>query len=121
MSDPKTSNQVDLIVATPASDLSREEHADRKGGHTHGLKEAWVALWHTKSVDVDVMGKNFEQCIGQVNKIISHLKNETVLGWEAESVSVGFAVSAEGSIGIATVGAEASIEVTFTPKKQTKF
>jgi hypothetical protein len=116
MSQNNDENTIDLIVPIPARTQTSDRET-RAGGETQGLKEVFVALTGKKTVGVDSMKQDFEKCLEQVNKIISNLKTNTVLGWEADSVTVGLAVSAEGSIGIATVGAEATIEIEFVPRK----
>jgi hypothetical protein len=62
------------------------------------------------------IGENLNECMEQVQELLNQLRQKTIESWELDGVTVGFAISAEGSIGVATAGVEASLEVTFKPK-----
>jgi hypothetical protein len=49
----------------------------------------------------------------QVKNLLEQVPLKTLQGWDLDEISVSLAISAEGSVGIATAGAEASIEATF--------
>ena len=115
----KTGESITLIVMQPAGFDSTEE-ADRKGGETHAVKhfKDWVA--QKVSVDPDELRKNLEDAMERVGVMLAKLERDVVKGWALDSISVGLALSAEGSVGIATVGAETSIELGFAKAGEPK-
>ena len=90
---------------------------DRGGGQVHGLKEVVGHLIREKGVNRGKLSDNLQNCLGQVGSVLSSLGEGIAEGWELEGVSVGLAINAEGSVGIATVGVETAVEVNFTRKK----
>ncbi len=101
---------ITLIVGN----LPETEYTDRKGGQTQGLLQKLFG--HEKPVDLSKVKQNLDNSIAQISSVLSDLKKKAIDGWELESVSISLAVSAEGSIGVATAGVEAAIEVSFKPK-----
>ena len=102
----------DIRVSVPKSPIK-----DRKGGKTHGLKETVHHLFSKKPVDPETLKNNLQNCIEQVGSVLSNLGDSITEGWEFDGVSVGLAINAEGSVGIATVGVETTVEVNFKRKK----
>jgi hypothetical protein len=101
-----------IIAGQPATG----EFPDRKGGELNsGLIKKLVGF--EEKIDVDKIKTNLDDCLSGIGDVLSDLRQKAMAGWELESVTVSLAVSAEGSIGIATAGVEASIEVSFAPKK----
>ncbi len=49
----------------------------------------------------------------QVGDLLGRVKASTVAGFRLSSVEVGLAISAEGSVGFATAGVQASISLSF--------
>jgi hypothetical protein len=70
----------------------------------------------SKTIDIDTLKKNLDDTLSGVSQLFSDLQQKAVAGWELEVVTVSLSISAEGSIGIATAGVEAGIEVSFRPK-----
>ena len=64
---------------------------------------------------IDVLGENLEKCMTEISELLSKVHNHAIENWTIDGVTVGIALSAEGSIGIATAGVEASLEVSFKP------
>lgn len=95
-----------------------QERGDRSGGQTHrGVVEF---LWGTKAkpVSQEALKRSLEQCMAQIGDMLAEAKSQLKDGWEVGGVSVSLGVSGEGSIGIVTAGVQASIEVSFVPKKK---
>ena len=90
--------------------------ADRGGGEPHAMKGVAQKLFGAKPINPETIKANLSKALGQIEGIIAHVKNVPIANWEADSISVGLSVSAEGSIGIATAGVETTIEVSFRPK-----
>ncbi|QHE87604.1 Pepco domain-containing protein [Hydrogenophaga sp. BPS33] len=101
--------KIPLITLAPTSAAP----ADRLGGKTHGLVDR---LANTVEVDAEKLRKNLEEAITKLDGALAKLPQAVSKNWKIENISVGLSVSAEGSVGIATAGVEASIEVTFSPK-----
>lgn len=99
---------VTLIV--PANSVPAT--GDRGGGQTHSLQSI-VRNVTSKAVSEETLRSGLESALKQVRTVVANLHSQAVEGWQVESLSVSLAVTAEGSVGVATVGAEASIEVTF--------
>jgi hypothetical protein len=52
-----------------------------------------------------------------MKQVFADLKRPSIDGWKVEHINVGLSISAEGSVGVATAGVEASIEIGFAPEK----
>ena len=57
-----------------------------------------------------------EELQGKIATVVTSLTQSVAQNAELDEVSVGLAVSIDGDIGIASAGAEASIELTFKVK-----
>ena len=90
-----------------------------EAGTRHGMKEAAQAirssLTFTRPV-VDVQA-DLERVVAQVRTIIDAVDSSPVGNLHMEGFDVGIAISGEGSIGVATVGAEASVTIRFVNRK----
>lgn len=102
-------DSITLIVPTAAVAAPIE---DRGGGEQHGFISGAVASV-TRSIPSEQFAAQMEAVIGQVHAIAERLKG-AVGEYSAEEITIGLAVSAEGTIGVATAGMEASIEVKLT-------
>src|SRR5262245_51644392 len=100
-------HSITLIVPTAAAAAAIQ---DRGQGEQHGLVGNAVASV-TRSIPSEQFAAQMEAVIGQVQAIAARLKS-AVAEYSADEIKIGLAVSAEGTIGVATAGMEASIEVT---------
>lgn len=100
-------NTIKLII-TDAPPPSGTE--DRLGGKTHGDIRRAVAR-ATLDVSADEFATQLEAVISVVQTIAGRLKTQ-VAEYSADEITIGLAVSGEGSIGVATAGVEASIQVS---------
>lgn len=105
-----------LIVATPAA--GEQEKTDRGGGEAHSLKSFFTGVM-AKAVPIDPgkLRADIGDCLAQLKQVFADLKRPSIDGWSVENVTVGLSISAEGSVGVATAGVEASIEIAFAPEK----
>lgn len=92
---------------------------DRGGGEPHGLFKNTVIKTIEKTIDPQIMKQSFENCLEQTKQLLENAAKKISEGWEIESINLSFAVNGEGSIGLATVGVEAGIEITLIPKGNT--
>jgi len=98
------------VPVTPAG-------GDRFGGQEQGFIER-AAAGVAKSIPYDQFAVQMEEVIGKVHAVAERLKAE-VGEYSADEIKIGLAVSTEGTIGVATVGVEATIEVVLKRKPRT--
>jgi len=67
----------------------------------------------TKKVKTDELADQMKVLRSQVDEILEAAPKETDSGFRLEEVQVSLAVNAQGTIGIASAGVEASISLTF--------
>ena len=108
-----------VVIMVPSSHEPLEL-TDRGRTEIHVSKEATSELVVERRVDSEKLRLNVEQSMSQVGEILSAAEQKVCETWEIQSVSVGLSINAEGSVGIATAGVEASLKVTFTPIKKTE-
>jgi hypothetical protein len=71
-------------------------------------------LWHRpKDVPLDTLKKSLERTQAEIDELLAGVRQSTVAGYRLSSIEVSLAISAEGSIGVATAGVEASIALSF--------
>ena len=88
------------------------------GSAIHLLPEnASVVIGQAVSIDAGLIRANIDQCLAQVKQVFVNLQQPSVNGWQVENITVGLTITAQGSVGIATAGVEASLQITFTPTK----
>jgi hypothetical protein len=107
-----TTGSMKLIVMA----AQEAERPDRGGGTTHSFGNVIFKDAIPKDVPVDKFERELNEALDRLPRVLAQLKARAIDGWAMDSVSISLAVSAEGSIGIATVGTEASIEVSFSRK-----
>lgn len=90
---------------------------DRGGGEMHSLPGKIIDKVIDKVVDIDKVKSSLETCINQVNTLLQDIKLKIVENWELNEITISLSISGEGSVGFATAGVEAGIEVTISPKK----
>jgi hypothetical protein len=111
------SDLLTLIVVEPDIGVDGED--------TKGLPEESVELqsvidkarfWRSKpkQVKLGALKDRMEEVQGEVEGLLAGLK-KPVGDYRLAEVQVSLAISGSGSIGVATVGAEASIALTFSP------
>lgn len=93
----------------------QEISGDRLGGEPHGFVTTTVTKI-ANNIPIENFSDKFVEIIDKVKVIAENLK-VGVGEYEAEEITIGLAVTAEGKIGIATAGVEASIEVCLRRKK----
>lgn len=112
----KESKGLKLIVATPGP--AAEEKADRGGGQTHSLRTLLGGAAKVVEIDPEKLRGDIDKCLAQMKQVFADLKHPAIDGWKVDHINVGLSVSAEGSVGVATAGVEASIEIGFSPEKK---
>jgi hypothetical protein len=109
--------QIRLIVAA-APVVAESEDEDRGGGETHSLKTFFGAkLTKVTEIDTETLRADISKCLGQMKQVFADLQRPAMQGWKVEHINVGLTITAEGSVGVATAGVEASIEIGFTPEQ----
>lgn len=93
---------------------------DPGGGKAHSFVEKTVTKVVEKTVKPEVFQKNFEVALENSGNLLASAEKKITQGWEIDSITLSFSISGEGSIGFATLGAEAGIEITLVPKGKSK-
>jgi hypothetical protein len=70
-----------------------------------------------KTVTVKRLGSQIGSCLQQLEKAFEKSNKSPIPGWSMVGITVGLAVNASGTVGVVTVGVEASIEIQFAPKQ----
>jgi hypothetical protein len=111
MNDART---LTLIVAdqaaTPAPSDAKEEDFEEEA-----IPAAVARLLghRPKDVPLDKLTKSLDRAQAQIDELLEGVKQSTVAGFRLNSIEVSLAISAEGSIGVATAGVEASMALSF--------
>ena len=116
MSDNPT---LTLMVVEQDDDSSRE---DFEGNlpvdpvELHGRADK-LRFWRIKPKDVDLtaLKGQMKKIQSEVDDLLADVKHSTG-AYQLAEVQVSLSINGSGSIGVATVGAEASIALTFAPK-----
>lgn len=110
-----TEDKIKLIVAEVP--VITEDEDDRGGGETHSLKSFFGGkLTKVTEIDPEKLRADISKCLAQMKQIFADLQRPAIQGWKVEHINVGLTISAEGSVGVATAGVEASIEIEFAPE-----
>ena len=111
-----SNEKIKLIVAATAA--VEDEEIDRGGGETHSLRSFFGGTV-AKAVEIspERLRTDIDKCLAQMKQVFAELKQPAIDGWKVEHINVGLSISAEGSVGVATAGVEASIEIGFAPGK----
>jgi hypothetical protein len=113
--DDKTKDTITIIVEESAT-LAGGGSSDKGGGQTHSLSTFFKKAV-PKEIDGDVLRQNVNRFLDKFQATLGDVKQRSIDGWDLEDMKVSLAVTAEGSVGVATLGMEAGIELTF---KRTK-
>lgn len=111
-----SNDEITLIVVEPES----EADEDGAGLPTEEFElQSAKDLWHKlrgqpKQVKLSALRDRMAEVQGDVDQLLAKMKPSTG-DYRLSEVQVSLAISGSGSIGVATVGAEASITLTFAP------
>jgi len=105
MSDLTTLTLLVSEASQDAADAKAEDFEEQALPHLH-----WG---RPKDVDLDKLKDNLARVQGQVDGLLASVAASKASGFRLTSVEVGLAISAEGSIGVATAGLEASLSLSF--------
>lgn len=116
MDDPQEINLVVPESATPIPVFTRSaDVADH-------VVDAAMFRWpghNTKAITVDALQKGLGDIQGQIDGLLGKVGEPKVPNFRLKSVDVSLAITAEGGIGIASAGVQASMTLSFerTPDK----
>lgn len=107
-----------LIISPAVSAVPEEVTTDRGGGEEHGrIGDAFRAIVgravSITAVDPETFAEKLSTSLSHAAGAIEHKVATTFGGFVLEEIKVSLAISADGDIGIAAGGLEASIEVAF--------
>jgi hypothetical protein len=105
--------QEQLVLIVPDGGI-REDLAPGEF-ERHGPRE-WVRRWRGSAhgVDVAAVRSQLDHIQRQIDSLLSALEEPAEGRFRLSDIEIGLAVTAEGSIGVATVGAEVSINLTYS-------
>jgi hypothetical protein len=101
-----------VMASAPAAASAPELITDRLGGEVHTMGFIGSRLAKA-SVSAEAFADNLDAVLDNIESVLARAARKAVSGWKVETLSVSLAVSAEGSIGVATAGVEGSIALTF--------
>ena len=81
-----------------------------------GRRAEFAPMFVKEMVTVESLSKQIGSCLQGLEKVFEKSTEATISGWSVTGITVGLAISASGTVGVVTVGAEASIEIQFAPK-----
>lgn len=87
---------------------------DRLGGVQHGVVASTIAKV-TDSIQTTDFSDRLSEIVAKLGSLPGKLQSG-VAGFEVDEITISLAITAEGHIGIATAGVEASIEVSLKRK-----
>ena len=119
MSDP---DKLTLIVAGDAV-APQPPTADKPEDFEEQALPAWVPRIHErrpKDVDLSKLKEGLQRVQKQIDGLLAQVNQPSAAGFKLQSVEVALAITAEGSIGVATAGVEASVALTFERKGTNK-
>lgn len=110
-------SQALLLISPAPPSVAVGSSADRLGGVEHGrIRDATAALLaravHIENIEPAAFANRLSGAVEQTAQAIRLKVASTIGDFRVEEIKLSFAVSAEGHIGVATAGMEASIEVT---------
>ncbi len=108
--EPTKPDQLSLIVVSEAP-ASAEDHVIHEAGPVEYLRNLIV---HRKDVSLVKVEGELDRVQPQIDAILSKIDSGPRNGYKLSEIEVSLSISAEGSIGIVTAGAEVGIALTFT-------
>jgi len=113
MSEEHPSAKLTLIVAEGV----QEEELAPGEFEQHGPRE-WIRrrLTAKKEVDLGAVQSELDGMQGQIDSLLSKIQDPTNAKFRLSDIEFGLSITAEGSIGIATVGGEVSVTLTYSRK-----
>ena len=113
---PEETNMIKIIAgplpAVPAEDL---DYLPTEGEEAqHGTEHSVLTLF--SKTPVERLTEQIEALRGQLGSLVRSLSHSFSENTELDEITIGLAVSLDGDIGIASAGAEASIELMFKIK-----
>lgn len=122
MSQPPESNRgekVTIVVpftGVPPTAVSDEEVQEQglPGAVVRAVKGAFT---QTTEVDADKLAAGLAAIRSQVERLLTTVSTGTIGAMQLSEVEIALSVTAEGGIGIATVGAEASIALVYSHRE----
>ncbi|HEV2349290.1 MAG TPA: hypothetical protein VG028_05520 [Terriglobia bacterium] len=113
---PTDKSTIKIISGPPPTPAGAEPESLPREGEFPGVAEEHLRWPHFTSKPVKQLTDEIANLKGQLAVIVQHLAQSVVDNATLDEISVGLAVSLEGDIGIASAGAEASIELKFKVK-----
>lgn len=106
-------NTLTLIVPGEVA-LTGEPESKPEDFEEQALPQFLTRFVHRpKEVDLDKLQDGLQRVQGQIDELLKSVKTSAVAGYRLSSIEVSLGISAEGSIGVATAGVQASMSLSF--------
>ncbi|MGX5668885.1 hypothetical protein G6N76_08975 [Rhizobium daejeonense] len=102
-----------IMVPIAAAAMPERKRKADEGGEEQSMLGGARRLFGVEPREMQQLDKRLDEIIGELQKVIGRIEKSPVGQMELRSVEVGLAISAEGSIGIATAGVETNITLSF--------
>ncbi len=110
MDDPR---EINLIVPESATAIPVFTRSTEAADH---IVDAAMFRWpghNTKTITVDALKKGLDDVQGQIDGLLGKVGEPKAPNFRLKSVDVSLAITAEGGIGIASAGVQASMTLSF--------
>jgi hypothetical protein len=112
MSGSDEGPRLTLVIAT--DEAATEQELFDRGSESYGPAQ-WLRrrIASKKDVELSDVKAQLDKVQDQITALLENIQDSPRGRFRLHEVEVGLAVTAEGSIGVATVGAEVSLSLTF--------
>ena len=108
MTDPST-----LTLIVPGEVAVGDAERKPEDFEEHAIPVIGRLFHGSKEVDIGKLQASLEKAQDQIDALLKKVRKSTVSGYRLSSIEVSLAISAEGSIGVASAGVEASLSLSF--------
>jgi hypothetical protein len=104
----------ELTLIVVGQETAERTRGDRGGGELQSRGPLLGKFFAKKgTVEISRVKGQLDSTLAQTRDLLESVENQTFGEWGLNEITVGLAITAEGTIGVATAGVEASIELKF--------
>jgi hypothetical protein len=105
--------ELTLIVSGAAGEALEESGSDEDFEAQSGALRRAFGFGKPKRVNMETLEKELDRVQDELDTLLAKVKTTDPGGFRLRTVEVSLSISGEGSIGVATIGAEASLSLSF--------
>jgi hypothetical protein len=109
-----SSDTITLIVPDHARPTGESLDSGKPVTHAVPGRPAEIVT-QAVAIDAALIRENIDKCLAQLKQVFANLEEPSIDGWSVGTITVGLAVTAQGSVGVATAGIQAVLEIAFKP------